>query len=38
MEIMQFANADSFNAIFTIYVNVTIITAPLFAGFALMSK
>lgn len=38
MEVLQFANVESFNAIFTIYVKATVLTAPLFAAFALLGK
>lgn len=37
MEIIQFTTSETFNAIFTIYTHITILVAPLFAAFGLMS-
>ncbi len=36
MEIIDFTTSISFNAIFTIYTHLTILTAPLFAMLALL--
>ncbi len=38
MEIIDFTNSVSFNAIFTIYMYLTTLTAPLFASLALFSR
>ena len=35
MEILEFTNSTAFNAIFTIYTYMTVLTAPLFAMLAL---
>lgn len=35
MEIIQFTNSMSFNAVFTIYTYLTVLTAPLFVVLAL---
>ncbi len=35
MEIIEFTNDNAFNAIYTIYIHATVITAPLFAMLAL---
>ena len=35
MSIIEFTNDNAFNAIYTIYVYITVITAPMFAMLAL---
>lgn len=35
MEVLEFTNSVSFNVVFTIYVHLTILLAPLFAVFSL---
>lgn len=38
MEIYQFVTSDTFNAIFTIYVNLTVLVIPFFAIFGLFGN
>ncbi len=38
MEIIEFTSSNAFNAIFTIYVHLTVLTAPLFASLGLFGK
>lgn len=36
MEVLEFTNSNAFNAVFTIYVHITILLTPMFAAFALL--